>query len=121
MDEHRDELGDENRDEQRDQSGSAARDIPRKNEEPQRENAIKTAQAEKQADSSASARPGAVSSTESAELSAGEEPSGYRGENPSTAGSGSTGIHSATPENALGRLNPSAPGDTGITPGTTAE
>lgn len=48
-----------------------------------------------------------------------EEPSGYRGENPSTAGSGGTGIRSVTPENARGHLNPSAPGDTGTTPGTT--
>ncbi|GAA3756713.1 hypothetical protein [Terriglobus aquaticus] len=50
-----------------------------------------------------------------------EEPSGYRGENPSTAGMGGTGIRSVTPENARGHLNPSAPGDTGTTPGTTPQ
>ena len=47
------------------------------------------------------------------------EPSGYRGDNPSTAGPGSTAIKSATPENSSGAINPSAPGDTGTTPGTT--
>ena len=50
-----------------------------------------------------------------------EEPSGYRGENPSTAGPGGTGIRSATPENARGHLDPSAPGETGTTPGTTPQ
>ncbi len=50
-----------------------------------------------------------------------EEPSGYRGENPSTAGPGGTGIRSATPENARGTIAPSAPGDTGTTPGTTPQ
>jgi hypothetical protein len=49
------------------------------------------------------------------------EPSGYRGDNPSTAGPGSTGIRSATPENSGGSINPSAPGDTGTTPGTTPQ
>ena len=48
-----------------------------------------------------------------------EEPSGYRGENPSTAGLGGTSIRSATPENARGHIDPSAPGETGTTPGTT--
>lgn len=47
------------------------------------------------------------------------EPSGYRGDNPSTAGPGSTGVQSSTPENKTQSLNPSAPGDTGTTPGTT--
>lgn len=50
-----------------------------------------------------------------------EEPSGYRGENPSTAGLGGTGIRSATPENAQGHIDPSAPGETGTTPGTTSK
>lgn len=50
-----------------------------------------------------------------------EEPSGYRGENPSSAGLGGTGIRSATPENAGGRIDPSAPGETGTTPGTTPQ
>lgn len=49
------------------------------------------------------------------------EPSGYRGNNPSTAGSGDTGVHSATPDNAIQQLNPSSPGDTGTTPGTNAK
>jgi hypothetical protein len=49
------------------------------------------------------------------------EPSGYNGGNPSTAGPGSTGIRSATPENSGGSINPSAPGDTGTTPGTTPQ
>ncbi len=44
--------------------------------------------------------------------------SGYRGNNPGTAGSGATNVTSATPENSDGRLNPSSPGDTGTTPGS---
>jgi hypothetical protein len=46
------------------------------------------------------------------------EPSGPRGDNPSTAGPGQTKIRSNTPENNLGHLNPSAPEDVIITPGT---
>lgn len=49
------------------------------------------------------------------------EPSGYRGENPATAGPGKTEVNSKTPENRLGHLNPSAPEDTNVTPGSTAE
>ena len=49
------------------------------------------------------------------------EPSGYRGDNPSTAGPGSTAVTSDTPENKQGTLNPSAPGDTGTTPGSTSQ
>ena len=49
------------------------------------------------------------------------EPSGYKGGNPSTAGPGNTGVASPTPENKLGHLNPSAPGDAGTTPGSTIE
>ena len=49
------------------------------------------------------------------------EPSGYRGDNPSSAGTGQTHVSSATPDNALQQLNPSAPGDTGTTPGTNAK
>ena len=48
-----------------------------------------------------------------------EEPSGYYGGNPSTAGPGQTAVRSDTPENALGHLNPSAPGDSNVTPGST--
>ncbi len=51
----------------------------------------------------------------------GAEPSGSRGDNPSTAGPGKTDLHSTTPENAEGTLNPSAPGNAGTTPGSTGE
>ncbi|AFL87028.1 hypothetical protein Terro_0691 [Terriglobus roseus DSM 18391] len=54
-----------------------------------------------------------------AESTAKAEPSGVRGDNPATAGPGSTGIRSSTPENSAGHINPSAPGDTGTTPATT--
>jgi hypothetical protein len=30
-------------------------------------------------------------------------------------------VHSSTPENAIGQINPSSPADTGTTPGTVAE
>ena len=50
---------------------------------------------------------------------AAEEPSGYNGGNPSTAGPGQTAVRSDTPENALGHLNPSAPEDSNVTPGST--
>jgi len=46
------------------------------------------------------------------------QPSGPRGDNPGTAGPGETKVNSGTAENAEGRLNPSAPGETGTTPGT---
>ena len=49
------------------------------------------------------------------------EPSGYRGNNPGTGGSGETHVRSATPDNAEQQLNPSSPGDTGTTPGTNAK
>ena len=49
------------------------------------------------------------------------EPSGYRGDNPSTAGPGGTAVLSATPENRTHSINPSAPGDTGTTPNTTPD
>ena len=48
----------------------------------------------------------------------GVEPSGYRGTNPSTAGPGQTAVRSDTPENKAGHLNPSAPEDSNITPGS---
>ena len=47
------------------------------------------------------------------------EPSGPRGDNPATSGTGNTNVRSKTPENSAGKINPSAPGDTGTTPGTT--
>jgi hypothetical protein len=46
------------------------------------------------------------------------QPSGPRGDNPSTAGPGNTGVRSNTPENNQGHINPSAPEDINITPGT---
>jgi hypothetical protein len=47
------------------------------------------------------------------------EPSGPKGDNPATAGPGPTKIQSSTPENRLGRINPSAPEDANTTPDTT--
>jgi hypothetical protein len=47
------------------------------------------------------------------------EPSGPKGDNPSTAGPGPTKVKSNTPENNRGRINPSAPEDSNITPGST--
>ncbi len=49
------------------------------------------------------------------------QPSGPRGDNPSTAGLGHTGVRSHTPENAADHINPSAPEDTNTTPGTAAK
>ncbi len=49
------------------------------------------------------------------------EASGAKGDNPSTAGPGETGVNSNTPENRPGRLNPSAPEDANTTPGTTTD
>lgn len=46
------------------------------------------------------------------------QPSGYRGDNPATAGQGETKVESKTPDNAEKRLDPSAPGETGTTPGS---
>ena len=80
--------------------------IPYRDETPQGSNSAKTADA-------------ATTAKQANEVSVAEEPSGYRGENPSTSGPGGTGIRSSTPENAAGHTNPSAPGDTGTTPGTT--
>ena len=57
--------------------------------------------------------------TQPSEQKAGVEPSGAKGDNPSTAGPGQTAVHSTTPENALGRLNPSAPEDANVSPGST--
>lgn len=48
------------------------------------------------------------------------EPSGPRGDNPATAGRGQTNVNSTTAENADKQINPSAPGETGTTPGTNA-
>jgi len=46
------------------------------------------------------------------------QPSGPKGDHPGTAGKGETKVTSAGPEGAEGQLNPSAPGNTGTTPGT---
>jgi hypothetical protein len=51
----------------------------------------------------------------------GTQPSGPRGDNPSTAGPGPTAVNSNTPENNPGQLNPSAPEDSNTTPGTTPD
>jgi hypothetical protein len=50
----------------------------------------------------------------------GTEASGARGDNPATAGPGPTEVRSNTPENAPGHLNPSAPEDSNVTPGSTS-
>jgi hypothetical protein len=46
------------------------------------------------------------------------QPSGVEGGNPATSGGDETRVQSKTPENAAGEVNPSAPGETGTTPGT---
>lgn len=46
------------------------------------------------------------------------QPSGPRGDNPATAGPGETKVSSGTAENADQQINPSAPGQTGTTPGS---
>ena len=48
-------------------------------------------------------------------------PSGSMGDNPATSGPGKTEVDSKTPENARGHLNPSAPEDANITPGSAGE
>ena len=48
----------------------------------------------------------------------GQEPSGPNGENPATAGPGKTAVVSKTTENAKGHINPSAPEDANVTPGS---
>jgi hypothetical protein len=48
-------------------------------------------------------------------------PSGNQGDNPATAGPGKTEVDSKTPENARGHLNPSAPEEVNITPGSAGE
>ena len=49
------------------------------------------------------------------------QPSGPRGDNPSTAGRGETAVKSGSAEQGPGKLNPSSPGETGTTPGTNGE
>jgi hypothetical protein len=50
-----------------------------------------------------------------------EQASGPKGDAPGTAGKGETKVTSDVPEKAEGQLNPSAPGNTGTTPGTNAK
>ena len=56
-----------------------------------------------------------------ANAGAGAEPSGPKGDNPATAGPGSTKVQSQTPENRTGHINPSAPEDANVTPGSMTE
>jgi len=51
----------------------------------------------------------------------GETPSGPKGDNPATAGPGKTEVNSDTTENAKGHINPSAPEDANVTPGSAGE
>jgi len=46
------------------------------------------------------------------------QPSGPRGDNPATAGRGERHVNSSTSENADKEINPSAPAETGTTPGS---
>jgi hypothetical protein len=62
-----------------------------------------------------------ASQTSPTEEQAAVEPSGTKGDNPSTAGLGPTAVRSNTPENRLGHINPSAPEDANITPGSAGE
>jgi hypothetical protein len=55
---------------------------------------------------------------QNAEADSAAEPSGPKGDNPGTAGPGPTKVQSNTPENNLGHINPSAPEEANITPGT---
>ena len=55
------------------------------------------------------------------EKQAATEPSGPKGDNPSTAGPGNVKVQSGTPENRLGHLNPSAPEDSNTTPGSVGD
>ena len=60
----------------------------------------------------------AANKPEAEQTEGGKTPSGQRGDNPSTAGPGPTYVTSSTPENKSGHLNPSAPEDPNITPGS---
>jgi hypothetical protein len=55
------------------------------------------------------------------ELEVGQTPSGPKGDNPGTAGPGNTEVKSKTKESAKGRINPSAPEDANVTPGSIEE
>ncbi len=87
-----------------------------RDEKPQQDNSDKTAD-----EMNHPASHNSATGQEASELRQGEEPSGYRGENPANSGMGGTRVTSDTPENASGRLNPSAPADTGTTVANTPE
>lgn len=63
-------------------------------------------------------QPSSKQTTQPTEKEAAVTPSGPAGDNPSTAGPGPTEVKSNTPENNRGHINPSAPEDANITPGT---
>lgn len=46
-------------------------------------------------------------------------PSGLRGDNPATAGTGARHVRTQKDEHAAEALDPSSPGETGTTPGST--
>jgi hypothetical protein len=48
------------------------------------------------------------------------EPSGYKGDNPASAGTGETKVKDGPAEQAEEEINPSSPANTGTTPGTNA-
>lgn len=55
------------------------------------------------------------------EHTVGATSSGPKGDNPATAGPGKTRVKSHTSENASGHINPSAPEDANVTPGSAVE
>ncbi len=61
------------------------------------------------------------SASQPAQHNVGATPSGPKGDNPATAGAGKTDVHSKTPENAAGHINPSSPEDANVTPGSAGE
>ena len=71
--------------------------------------------------SNSHAQPDASKSPDPNNPSHAVEPSGYKGDNPATAGPGPSEVDSNTPDNKQGHLNPSAPEDSNTTPGTTGE
>ncbi|WP_263416260.1 hypothetical protein [Terriglobus albidus] len=60
-----------------------------------------------------------MATTQKQERDAKVTPSGPKGDNPATAGPGQTKVNSSTPENKDGEIDPTAPGETGTTPGST--
>ena len=62
-----------------------------------------------------------MSEQKDAKGGAGVEPSGTPGGNPATAGPGEIKVTSDTPEKKHGQINPSAPEDANVTPGSAGE